>query len=254
MKTHYALLFIICCLTVYSHAQTEARADTQVLINEYAQKYTESAKDFAVIFNGLDQPKLIKNIKSAYLRKKGYKEYDGWESETYNLESLANGAFDEGQLLYDGVLYSKISMRLDLYTNELMVLTPNITYRVVLDPGRVEYADFNGYHVIYISPDSEIKLQEGYYQQLYAGKSSVLRKESFSLDRQAGRLANWSKRYYICKDGISYRVKNKKAVLKVFKSHKKELERYIKDMNIDFKNIESALPVIVEQYDKLTEK
>lgn len=254
MKKHCILFFLICCLTEYSYAQVTKAENSHELINQYAREYMESANDYAVVFSGLDQPKLINNIKSAYLRTKGYKELDDWGYETYNIESSANGKFDEGDLLYDGVVYPKISMRLDLYTDELMVLTPNITYRIVLDPGRVGYANFNGYHIIYVPSNANIKLPKGYYQQLYSGSSSVLRKESFSYNRQSESLVNWMRKYYICKDGISYNVKNKKAVLKVFKSHKKELERYIKDTGINFNDMESALPLVVEQYDKLTGK
>lgn len=254
MKKHYVLFFLICCLTEYSYAQVTKTKDSDGLINEYAQKYIESAKDYAVLFNGLDQPKLINNIKSAYLRAKGYKELDGWGYETFNIESSVNGKFNEGDLLYDGVVYPKVSMRLDLYTDELMVLSPNITYRVVLDPERVGYANFNGYHIVYVPSNAKVNLPKGYYQQLYSGSTFVLRKESFNYSRQSESLVNWTRKYYICKEGISYNVKNKKAVLKVFKSHKKELERYIKDMSINFNDMESALPLVVEQYDKLTGK
>ncbi|MFV0538381.1 MAG: hypothetical protein ACK5M3_13590 [Dysgonomonas sp.] len=254
MKKHYALFFLICCLAKISYAQVLTTEDSDELINQYAQKYIESVKDYAVLFNGLDQPKLINNIKSAYLRKKGYKEFDDWGYEIFNIESSVNGKFDEGDLLYDGVIYHKIAMRLDLHTDELMVLTPNITYRVVLDPERVGHANFNGYYIVYVPARNNLKLPKGYYQQLYSGSISVLRKESFSYSQQVESLVNWTRRYYICKDGVSYNVKNKKAVLKVFKSHKKELDRYIKDARINFNDMESALPLVVEQYDKLTGK
>ncbi len=254
MKKHYALFFLICCLTEYAYAQVTKTEDNDELINQYAQKYIESAKDYAVVFNGLDQPKLINNIKSAYLRTKGYKEFDDWGHEIFTIESSVNGKFEEGDLLYDGVIYHKIPMRLDLYTDELMVLTPNITYRVVLDPERVGYANFNGYHIVYVPSDNNLKLPKGYYQQLYSGSTSVFRKESFKYSQQAESLIDWARKYYICKDGISYSVKNKKAVLKVFNSHKKELDRYIKDTRINFNDMESALPLVVEQYNKLTGK
>lgn len=255
METRFIILLLVYCLAGYnSYAQTSKMGDNQNLVNEYALKYIGIAGDHAVIFNGKDQPKLINNAKSGYLRKKGDIDIDEWGSETFNIDSPTNGVFDEGKLFYDGVMYLKLPMRLDLYTDELMVLTPNITHRIILHPDRVGYAEFNGYRVEYINAGPEAKIPKGYYAYLYSGKCAALKKETFSFRRETSSLFNWSRKYYIYKDGIYYQVKNKRTILNVFKSHKKELDKYIKDMNMDFKNMELVLPMIVEQYEKLVEK
>jgi len=252
MKTRFILSMLICFFPGYLiYAQTE-KTSNQTLINEYAVKYIEAAGDYAAIFDGKDQPKLINNIKSGYLRPKGYKDIDSWGYEFFNIDSETNGTFGEGTLLYDGIIYPKVSMRLDLYTDELMLLTPNITYRIVLDPEKVGYADFNGYRVKYTQPDSKAKIKKGYYVYLYSGKYIALKKETLGLNNNRSALTEWSRKYYIYKDGVYHAVKNKKSVLNVFKTHKKELDQYIKDTRIDFKDMELALPLIIYQFEKLS--
>lgn len=251
MKKH-SLLFILIFFACHFKAQTSD--ELQLLIENKASEYLKFTGDHAAIFNGKDQPILINNVKSAYLRKKGYVEYDYWGKEAFTTNSNTAESYAEGKLLYDGKVYPQVSMRLDLYTDDLMVLTPNITYGIILDPERVGYAEFNGYHILYIQPGkSSIPLPKGYYQQLYnSGKITILRKESFSFDRANLKLINWSRKYYIYKDGICHTVKNKKNVLNAFKSHKKELDQFIKNNRIDFKkNMEDALIAVTEEYNKL---
>ena len=63
-----------------------------------------------------------------------------------------------------------------------------------------------------------------------------------------------SVKYYIRKEGVYYTVRSKGSVLKVLKSKKKELARYIKRRKLDFKHApEEAIVAVVRQYEQLNE-
>ena len=63
-----------------------------------------------------------------------------------------------------------------------------------------------------------------------------------------------SVKYYIRKEGVYYTVRSKGSVLKVLKSKKKELARYIKRRKLDCKHApEEAIVAVVRQYEQLNE-
>ncbi len=63
-----------------------------------------------------------------------------------------------------------------------------------------------------------------------------------------------SVKYYIRKEGVYHTVRSKASVLKVLKSKKKELARYIKQRKLDFKRApEEAIVAVVRQYEQLNE-
>lgn len=64
-----------------------------------------------------------------------------------------------------------------------------------------------------------------------------------------------SVKYYILKEGVYHAVRSKGSVLKVFKSKKKELARYIKQQKLDFRHApEEAIVSVVREYERLTDK
>lgn len=102
-------------------------------------------------------------------------------------------------------------------------------------------------------------LPEGYYLRLYEGKCTVLGKWSCILsktikDMKLDDSFDQSVKYYIRKEGVYYTVRSKGSVLKVLKSKKKELARYIKRRKLDFKHApEEAIVAVVRQYEQLNE-
>jgi hypothetical protein len=60
-------------------------------------------------------------------------------------------------------------------------------------------------------------------------------------------------KYYICKDDIYYPVKSKASVLKVFRSHKKELNDFIRAHRLNFRRqTEASIVAVVQQYESLS--
>lgn len=167
--------------------------------------------------------------------------------------------FVEGMLCFDGVVYPKTLMKLDLYKNELIVLSPLNRQLLVLSGELVDFAVLHGYHIIYHSKERarNSSLDEGYYLLLHDGELTVLEKQGYLLKEEVGNEVelSFSKKnikYFILKDSVCCIVKNKKSALSTFISHKKELNRYIKQEKLSFrKDAEKAIVAVVKHYEHL---
>ena len=230
----YLMRKLLGFLCVCALAIVTARAQDAV------DDYVSSAAGQSVIYHGKEQLKYPTSIRNhPYLK-----------SEKYG----------PGDLSFEGILYKGVKMRLDLYKNELLLLSPDNRYNIVLPSDRVDYAEFHGYDIFYRYPDERSgNLSEGYYLRLHEGKCTVLGKWSCILsktikDMQVDESFDQSVKYYIRKEGVYYTVRSKGSVLKVLKSKKKELARYIKRRKLDFKHApEEAIVAVVRQYEQLNE-
>jgi hypothetical protein len=164
----------------------------------------------------------------------------------------------EGTLVYNGIAYPGIRLRLDLYRERLLASPPQEMYEVILSPGQVDYAVLHGYHVFYFQPGSlQGSPPAGYYLLLHDGGCRVLSHPACSMRETSkdGVTTGWfrfSTRYYILKDGVCHAVKSKGSLLKLFPSHRKELSRYINEQRLNFgRNAEASIVAVVKQYERL---
>lgn len=166
-----------------------------------------------------------------------------------------------GTVVYDGITYPDIRMRLDLYRDELVVSLPEGNYNVVLQPERVNYADLHSCRLIYYYPDGLKGCPvQGYHILLREGAYPVLERPSAKLmdvlrgtEREV--YFEQSQRFFIRRDEAYYTVKSKSSLLKVFPSHKKELNQFIKQHKLNFrKETGKAIVAVVEEYERLTKQ
>lgn len=211
-----------------------------VKAQDAAADYASFASGQAVIFHGKEQLKYSPSIK--------------------NHPYLKSDKYVPGNLSFEGILYEGVKMRLDLYKNELLLLSPDERYNIVLPSDRVDFAHFHGYHIFYHDPEGkENSLPEGYYLRLHDGRCTVLEKPSCAFSKQIKGLEveesfDQSVKYYIQKEGAYYPVGSKGSVLKVFKERKKELARYIKQEKLDFRHArEEAIVAVAREYERLNE-
>lgn len=211
-----------------------------VKAQDAAADYASFAAGQAVIFHGKEQLKYSTSIK--------------------NHPYLKSDKYVPGNLCFEGILYDDVKMRLDLYKNELLLLSPDERYNIVLPSDRVDFAHFHGYHIFYHDPEGkENSLPEGYYLRLHDGRCTVLEKPSCAFSKQIKGLEveesfDQSVKYYIQKEGAYYPVGSKGSVLKVFKERKKELARYIKQEKLDFRHArEEAIVAVAREYERLNE-
>lgn len=135
-------LFVFFCLCAWGIGTTNGQ--------EVVRDYTAAAAGQSVIYHGKEQVKYANSIK--------------------NHPYLKGEEYVTGDLSFEGIRYRGVKMRLDLYRNELLLLSPDNRFHIVLPSDRVDYAEFHGYHIFYRYPDGRLdNLPEGYYLRLHEG-------------------------------------------------------------------------------------
>lgn len=231
---------ILCLLFFLFIGKIYAQQDLVQPVSEaIIQDYLSKAKEYSVIYSGKLQYPYDPNI--------------------VNHPYLTTSEYSEGSLSYNNIVYTKVLMRLDLYKDELIVLTPDKLYNVFLENEKFEYARFNDYLVI---PSVQNRWKDApsgkYILLLHDGKYSVIKKYLLDLQTRVQsthveREFTIKERYYICKDGRCYSVKSKGSVLKLFPDKKRELNSYAKMHKLNFgKNTESAIVEMVKHYETLS--
>lgn len=186
------------------------------------------------------------------------KEQQSYLSSILNHPYLVNADMREGEVEYDGIRYTGVRLRLDLNRDELMVLHPNELFHILLQPDKVGYANLHGYHIRYFLPDARKgSPPRGYYLYLYEGQCQLIEKQTCLLiettkDRRVEGSFRKSVKFWVLKDDVYYPVKSKGSVLKVFDSHRRELNQYIRQHKLDFKrDTEQAIEAVIWEYERL---
>jgi hypothetical protein len=156
---------------------------------------------------------------------------------------------------YKGILYKDVPILYDLYQDLMVSRSQNVLYSF-----RKEYLDdvyLPGHHFIYLS-NQRLNLAQGYYDQLYSGRSEVLLKTTCSIIKRAGQQTveityETSKAIYIKKGAGYVAVYSKGSVLKVFADKEKQLKQYLSDNKIAYrKDREGSIVKLAAYYDQIS--
>ncbi|MCC8154010.1 MAG: hypothetical protein LIP01_07230 [Tannerellaceae bacterium] len=186
------------------------------------------------------------------------KGYVGYPRYYINHPCLVSPEYQLGDLKYGDVYYPEVYLKLDWFSGQVIVNTPDRIYQVLLAPERFEYATIHGYKVIY-HPAGELpgNLPEGYYLHLHEGTNSVLKLEIVVLDTKVVDSAveykfMRSTRYYVLQNGKYNRIGGQQSLLSLFPIHKKELKRFIKQNGLSYKEDSEKLVLeVVKHYETL---
>lgn len=237
------------CLSFSLQAQEQSPE-----IQRYSEQYVKQGQENIALFNGKLQGIMPRNMESLYLREREYALTNKFSAKEMPRQVGPTASYDSGDVFYDGVFYSGVSMRLDLYRDELVVAPESVlSFGSVLQVDRFGYADLRGYRII-LSPSKN--LPGTYYLQLHDGPNEVLKKESFALNSQQSAFEFRTVRYYVKKDDIYHSVgKKKKEVLKLFDDRRDELRLFMRTNRINIRrNTENALVEVAKEYERLTER
>jgi hypothetical protein len=168
-------------------------------------------------------------------------------------------SIDTGSIMYNGIYYKKIPMFLDLVQNALVIINPVNTAKVQVYNEMVQRFTLFGHNFIRVVTDSlkNPLLNTGFYDLLYAGKVSLLKKQSKNIQENysSGDIRVFVQEkhsYYIEKDGNYYSVSNKSSVLNVLADRKKEIRQFIRQNKIKLgKNMDEGLASVLSYYDGL---
>ena len=144
--------------------------------------------------------------------------------------------FEQGQVVFNGKLYTGLMMNLNAHRDELQVAIGSTGERMA--PRRELVGDFTigtrNYTSLY--GQRKIKgLQQGYYQVLHRGEDALYKKiykkvseRVESISQQTVKVFTTRHKYYLVKDGKVYTIKNEKGLAKYYKQQKERIKEYIK--------------------------
>ncbi|MDR3219154.1 MAG: hypothetical protein LBU22_09325 [Dysgonamonadaceae bacterium] len=205
-----------------------------------AGNYLNQADDYAYIYNGRLEP-----VYSMVM----YKE----------LPYYRNADYTEASIVYRNNYYPNQKVRLDLFKEQLILLLPGKNYGIVLDDRKVNKVSMYNKTFVWLSPPKESKLKNGYYMQLHAGKNiQLFCKETYSLEKKMSQervtfYFDRAKRYYLLHNNRYRTVKNKTAFSKSFPQYKKQINQFVKEHKLDFKqNPDESLTTLAAYCEELT--
>ena len=212
MKLHLSIL----CMIIACYIHIASAQDASVM------NYLQQAGIYAEIYNG--------RMEMIYA-----------PSSHENLPYYKNDNFTEASIIYRKNYYPNQKARLDLFQEQLIILSPEKQHGIILDAQQVEKVQMHNKTIVYLTPPKDSKLNDGYYVQLLEGeKIHLFCKENYSLKQQIqGRaVVNYfdhSIRYYLLHNDRYYLVKNKNSFSKLFPQYKKQINSFVKDKRLNFK-------------------
>ena len=186
-----------------------------------------------------------------------YGPYNGIRGHQYFIDDY----WEQGSLIYDGHAFDSIFLKYDVYRDLLII--ENFNSNGFLSPiqlysPKVSSFDLMGYYFIRLEKDTISNIRAGFYNQMYKSKDMEVlvkrRKEIINSNEINSIREEFTikDRYYIKKNGMFYRVKKKRSVLKVLEDQKKEIKRFIRKNNFRFKfRPDNQLVEVVKYYDSL---
>ena len=163
-----------------------------------------------------------------------------------------------GSIVYWDELYENVPLLFDLSIDQVIVEHDRGS-PVRLIPEKVQRFTILGHTFVRLLRDDKNKLSDGFYDQLYNGKSKVYAKysKSYRETLQAPNVIpsfDESVRYYVVKDGNFHVVKTKGSVLQVLSDRKSELKNFLRKNRIRYNDDrEKAIVRLTEFYDTLTD-
>ena len=164
--------------------------------------------------------------------------------------------FVTGRIHFDGMDFRGARILYDIIKDKLLLLHFNNVFKIDLDVKKIREFTFMDHHFIRVLPDSSSDMEEGFYDRLYAGKTSLfVRRKKLLREERSGteinRVVDEKNLYYIHKAGSFQQVKNMKDLLRVLAERKDEIRQEVKKNGLKFrKNREAVILLAVKYYDR----
>lgn len=165
-----------------------------------------------------------------------------------------------GSLLYDGVNYPAVGLRWDIYRDELMAVSSDQRFNIVLIPQRLEEARFSGKKIFYLDSNEMSGVSKpGYYIKLYDDKCKVWTKvfaelKNKHVDQRLVTYFAFRQYYYIQKGNTLFQVNYMSAIIRAFADKKKELKAFQRKHRLNFdSDPENVIVLMVREYERLTQ-
>jgi hypothetical protein len=151
-----------------------------------------------------------------------------------------------------GQLYDKITLRFNMFINQLIIQNNYTGESIVLQKEKIDFFELHNTRFVFLT-----KPESGYYAQLNNGHVKAYARYTCTTNERIvnGRLILeivQRKKYFIEKEGIMYPVKSRSSALKVLATYKIELKKKLREEGIRFASKkEKALATMAEHFDQL---
>jgi hypothetical protein len=166
--------------------------------------------------------------------------------------------FNDGSVVYDGILFSNLPL---LYEDlSEFLVTKKDGYLLQLINARISSFVISGHQFIRLIADSSNRgiSKTGFYEILYPGRSTVLKKTSKDIQEVASiyegvlHFIEESDSYFIKRGNVFIRVRSVNELLDVFHDHQKDIQHFIKKNKLKFrKDKENILIKVAGYYDQI---
>ena len=168
--------------------------------------------------------------------------------------------FHNGTVTYHGILYENVLLLYDEVMDLPVIPDPLKVFKIILIPYQVDAFTIGDHSFVRLS-DSLNRSQPAnvFYEQLYRGHISLLKRERKTIREDISNLAEGVQRfidvhvaYYLKRGDEYYYVNNKSSLLYALKDKAKEAKKFIRQNHLNFrKDKENALVKVVAWYDGL---
>lgn len=158
--------------------------------------------------------------------------------------------FKEGRLRYNSKEYKSVMLNLDASRDELHLRMHDTHLTIVVDKEYVSDFSYGGHDFLNVAGNRSIAgLADGYYEVLYKGDVTLLKKtvqkfsESSGVDvaAEASSLKQFVAKhyYYIIKDGVAVQIKKRGDFTKHYREKKGAIKQFIKSNGLNLLGKES---------------
>jgi hypothetical protein len=227
-----------------SYCQVGKGSNEELALKHAREIYSERLSEQSGIYRGID--------------------YIGYPHRTKKGDPFfLSDAVRMGEIRYDGMLYKNVPMWYDLARKEVIVGYFDGFSKISLHSEKISDFLIENHHFINIQGDTASKhgLDEGFYDQIYKGKSEILvkRDKNFLISTDPDGLwmsFSGEQNDIFLKTGEKYEsVSSQKSVLKALGKYEKEIQAHLKKNKVKFnKQREKAIMMMVAYYDQLNKQ
>lgn len=175
-------------------------------------------------------------------------------SPFFLLDSVENGS-----IRYAGQWYKNMPLQWDILQNYVLTKALNGFSKIILQNDLIDSFTIADHTIIKLKEDKSANLYNtDFYDALYRGAIEVYArrsKETFSTIKDERIIYHFKNKdkFYIKKNGIFYRVSNRREVIRILAAHSSAINKEIRKEGLNWrKNFEESLVTASQQYDQLT--
>jgi hypothetical protein len=202
---------------------------------------------------------------------KSYYQFTGLQARLYNgtehtgyLNSIIGNAYyltdslSLGQVFYDGLAFSPVQMRYDIFKDELVIKHFSGLQITLLSEKLRDFSFRNRHFVRYVYDSlARIGVPTGIYEHMFeSSKFTVLARRIKTLEEKVTdeviREFFEDDHYYLIKEGKQYYFKSRKSFLKAFGPKSGQVRRHLRKLKINYrKQRDTAIIEAAKFYEQL---